>query len=80
MVRAPALATLGITDGREGRVEAPVGRSRAFHSWAEETQVPPGAIAGMYHFCFLHDFYMYAFIKSLPKNRGFFTIAWLSLS
>lgn len=46
-VRKLAPITLRITDGREGRVEAPVGRSRAFQSQTDEIRVPSTDIIGM---------------------------------
>ena len=45
-VRAPDPVTLRITDRREGRIEAPAVRGKAFQMQTEETRVPPG-LAGV---------------------------------
>ena len=45
---APAPATLRITDGRQGRAEAPVAKSRAFQMIAEEARATPDVVTGMY--------------------------------
>lgn len=54
-----ALATLRITDVREGMMEAPVVRSRAFELQAEQAHVPSEDVAGMYRILFLHAFIIY---------------------
>ena len=46
-VKAPAPATLRITDGRQGKAEAPVVRSRAFQLTAEEARAAPDVVTGM---------------------------------
>lgn len=58
---APAPSMMRITDGREGIMEAPVGRSREFQLKAEETRVPPYVVVGMYHIRFLHVVIIYAY-------------------
>ncbi|XP_052620076.1 uncharacterized protein LOC128126364 [Lactuca sativa] len=45
-VKAPAPATLQITDGRQGKAEAPVVRSRAFQLTAEEARAAPDVVTG----------------------------------
>ena len=47
-VHAPAPATLRITDGRQGRADAPVAKSRAFQMTAEEARATPDVVTGMY--------------------------------
>lgn len=44
-VRTPALATMRITDDCEGRVETPVGSSRAFQLQIEEIRLPSAKAA-----------------------------------
>ena len=46
-VKAPAPATLRITDGRQGKAEAPVVRSRAFQLTTEEARAAPDVVTGM---------------------------------
>ena len=46
-VKAPAPATLRITDGRQGKAEAPVVRSQAFQLTTEEARVEPDVVTGM---------------------------------
>ena len=47
-VVAPAPATLRITDGRQGRADAPVAKSRAFQMTAAEARATPDVVTGMY--------------------------------
>lgn len=47
-VVAFALATLRITDDHQGKVELPVGRSRAFQLTAEEAHVVSDMVTSMY--------------------------------
>lgn len=56
VVEAPALDTLRIIDSREGRVDAPIVRGRAFQLHAEETQVPSDVVTSIYHIHLLHAF------------------------
>ena len=46
-VKASAPATMRITDGRQGKAEAPVVRSRAFQLTAEEACAAPDVVTGM---------------------------------
>ena len=55
-VKAPAPATLRITDGRQGKAEAPVVRSQAFQLTTEEARVAPDVVTGMVLFPL---FYLY---------------------
>lgn len=88
IVKAPALATLRIIDGREGREEAIVMRSRVFQLQADEARVQSEDVAGMYHNLSFHAFIIYALclrhvmfelFKSPPKNRSCFMILWILL-
>ena len=45
---APAPTTLRITDGRRGRAEMSVAKSRVFQLTAEEAQAAPDVVTGMY--------------------------------
>ena len=45
--KAPTPATLRITDGRQGKAEAPVVRSRAFQLTTEEACTTPDVVTGM---------------------------------
>ena len=47
-VAAPAPATLRITDGRQGRADAPVAKSRVFQRTAEEARATPDVVMDMY--------------------------------
>ena len=46
-VKAPAPATLRITDGRQGKAEAPVVRIRVFELTTEEARAAPDVVTGM---------------------------------
>ena len=46
-VKAPAPSTLQITDGRQGKAEALVVRSRAFQLTTEEARAAPDVVTGM---------------------------------
>ena len=45
---APTPATLRITDGRQGRTEAPMEKSRVFHLTVEEARAAPDVVMSMY--------------------------------
>lgn len=89
-VRKHAPATLRITDGREDGVKAPMVRSQAFQLHVEELWVPLD-VACIYRIHFLHASIiclwsrdcvcdvMFGLVKSQPKDRSFFMIAWLLL-
>ncbi|XP_052624820.1 uncharacterized protein LOC128132335 [Lactuca sativa] len=47
-VVAPAPATLRITDGRQGRAEAPVAKSRVFQMTTEEVRATPDVVTGSF--------------------------------
>ncbi|KAI3522318.1 hypothetical protein L1887_11858 [Cichorium endivia] len=47
-VQAPTPATLRITDGRQGRAEAPKGKGRAFQLTAEEACTAPDVVTGTF--------------------------------
>ena len=51
---APAPATLQITDGQQGKTDAPVVKSRAFQLTAEEAHVAPDVVTGMFLFSIFH--------------------------
>ena len=51
-VSAPALVTVRITSGNEGRVGAPSERIRALQCQTGEARTPTGDIAGMLSFAF----------------------------
>lgn len=57
----PALATLRITDGRQGKAEDPVVRSRALQFTAEEAQVAPNVVNNMYYFYHFVTAFVYAY-------------------
>lgn len=59
-VRAPTPTTMRNTDVREGIVETPAMRSRAFQSLVEGIQIPSVYVAGMYCIPFC-----YAFIEGI---------------
>ena len=57
----PAPATLRITDGRQGRAEVRVAKSRAFQLTAEEEQASPDVVKSMYllhYLLFISDYYL----------------------
>lgn len=54
-------ATMMINDGRDGRVEAPIVRFRAFQFDVEEIEVTSYVLASMYRILFLHAFIIYAY-------------------
>ena len=47
LVKAPAPTALWIMDGRQGKAEAPVVRSRAFQLTTEEARAAPDVVTGM---------------------------------
>ena len=64
-VSAPAPATLRITDGRQGRVETPVAKSRAFQLTAEEARATPDVVTGMYFsliYAFIIDCFLWLYV------------------
>ena len=54
-VKALAPATLRITDGRQGKAEAPVVRSRAFQLTTEEARAAPDVVTGMTSYLCYYD-------------------------
>ena len=84
-VRAPAPATLRITNARESIVEVLVVRSQALQSQAEKIQVPSVFITVMFYIHFLHALiiicvydYMIVcvtlcvvYLKYPPRNQNF---------
>lgn len=63
VVMEPAPATLMITDGHQGKAQARMVRSRAFHLTAEEAQAAPDVFTGMYlyHVFFMISLFMLMF-------------------
>ena len=66
-MREPAPPTLRVTDGRHGKVDVPMVRSRALQSWVEEIRVPPVDIAAMYYIPFFM-FLLYVFVMVCCLN------------
>ena len=56
---APMLATMRITNGRQGKEEVPVVKSRAFQLTVGESQAAPDVVTGMYLY---HIFYCFPFL------------------
>ena len=54
-VKAPAPATLRITDGRQAKAEAPVVRRRAFQLTTEEARAAPDVVTGMTSYLCYYD-------------------------
>ena len=48
LVSAPALATLRITNGRQGRVDVPAAKSMAFQLMEKKARAAPDVVTGMY--------------------------------
>ena len=74
---APAPATLRITDGREGRAEAPTVGGKAFQMTTMEMQAAPD-VAGMrisFSVSFIHD---YIFMVLHRYWYEYFRIMWLA--
>ena len=67
-IAAPATATLRISDGRQGKVEALVVRSRAFQVIAEEARAAPDVVTSMYLFLIPLFMFpsMYLFLRVAP--------------
>ena len=61
---APAPTILRITNGRQGKLEAAVVRSRAFRLTTEEAQAAPDLGTGMYRLMLFIVFVFYAYVLS----------------
>ena len=55
-VKEPAPVTLHITDGRQGKADAPMVRSRAFQLSVEEARATPDVVTGL--FLCLNSYFM----------------------
>ena len=75
---APSPTNLRITDARQGRVEAPTVRKKAFQLTVEEAQATPNMVTGMYllliSLCILIFDYVYVFhYRIVPREWYFFS-------
>ena len=63
---APVPTTLRIADGRQGGVETPVAKSRAFQMTTEEARATPDVVTGMYFFLrtstFIIDCFLWLYV------------------
>lgn len=61
-IQTPAPATLRITDGHQGKDEAPKSQGRDFKLTTEEARAGPAVITGFYTFIFLSIYISYTLI------------------
>ena len=61
-VLVPALVTLRIIDGRQGRAETLSARVRAFHLTTEEARTAPNVVTGMFQFIIVSIILWYAYV------------------